>query len=184
MTPPTTQVSFGPGQGPASFDAIGWRTASSTTPLVLGFGNVLLGDDGAGVHLIERLRLEPALSAHEFVDGGTMSFNLLSYIEATASLLVVDAAELNRPPGTIALYEDAAMDAFLKSVRRRTVHEVGLIDLLDMARMQDSLPKRRALLCIQPEFVGWSETLSPPVAAAMDSAADQARAVLQRWRPA
>ena len=151
------------------------------TALILGLGNILLGDDGAGVQLIERLRTELPDSACEFVDGGTMSFSLLSYVEATNSMLVIDAAELDRAPGTIALFEGSAMDDFLKSTRRRTVHEVGLIDLLDMARLEDSLPGQRALLCIQPGTIDWGETLSPAVVEALSRAVDEARELLDRW---
>lgn len=150
--------------------------------LVLGFGNVLLSDDGAGVHLVERLRSELGSNAAEFVDGGTLSFSLLSYVEAADSMLVIDAADLSGPPGTIGLFEGAAMDEFLKSSRRRTVHEVGLIDLLDMARLQDCLPSQRALLCIQPGRIDWSEALSTPVAQALPEAVRQAAALLQRWK--
>lgn len=149
--------------------------------LVLGFGNVLLGDDGAGVHVVERLRAQLGPDAATIIDAGTLSFSLLSLIEATGSMLVIDAAELKRPPGAIQLYEGGAMDAYLKSGRRRTVHEVGLIDLLDMARLQDCLPDDRALLCIQPYRIDWSETLSEPVAAALPEACGQAAALLRRW---
>jgi hydrogenase maturation protease len=150
-------------------------------PLVMGFGNVLLRDDGAGVQLMQRLRSELTSSPCEFVDAGTMSFSLLSYVESTNSMLVLDAAELAAPPGTIVLLEGSAMDNFLKSVRRRTVHEVGLIDLLDMARMEDSLPKRRALLCVQPGEIHWGETLSPAVTAALPRALEMACDLLGRW---
>jgi hydrogenase maturation protease len=150
--------------------------------LVLGIGNTLLSDDGAGVKLVERLQSELGPEAATFIDGGTIGFALLSYVEATDSMLVIDAAELDSAPGTIALFEGDAMDRFLTSVRRRTVHEVGLIDLLDMARLQDCLPKRRALLCIQPARIDWSEALSKPVAEAFCGAVEQARALLERWR--
>jgi hydrogenase maturation protease len=156
--------------------------AATGNALVLGIGNVLLGDDGAGVKLVERLRSELGTEAATFIDGGTIGFALLSYVEATDSMLVVDAAELNGLPGTIALFEGSAMDRLLASVRRRTVHEVGLIDLLDMARLQDCLPTRRALLCVQPARIEWSESLSRPVEAAFDGAIEQARALLERWR--
>jgi hydrogenase maturation protease len=154
----------------------------SSRALVLGFGNVLLSDDGAGVRLVEQLRSEIGPIAAEFVDGGTLSFSLLPYVEATDSLLVIDAADLDSAPGTVRLLEGKAMDAFLTGSRRRTVHEVGLIDLLDMARLQDCFPSRRALLCIQPLRIDWCESLSPPVAEAMPEAARQARATLNRWR--
>jgi hydrogenase maturation protease len=150
--------------------------------LVLGFGNVLLSDDGAGVQLLEQLRSQHGPQTANFIDAGTLSFSLLPYIEAANSMLVIDAADINDRAGAIVLYEGDAMDAFLQSTRRRTVHEVGLIDLLDMARLRDCLPARRALLCIQPGRIDWSEQLSTPVAAALPEAARQASALLQRWQ--
>jgi hydrogenase maturation protease len=149
--------------------------------LVLGFGNIMLCDDGAGVRLVEHLRSELGAEA-QCIDGGTLSFSLLSYVEAADSILIIDAAELGGAPGTTRLFEGAAMDEFLKTSRRRTVHEVGLIDLLDMARLRDSLPRRRALLCIQPGRIDWCADLSAAVAEAMPDAARQARATLAQWR--
>ena len=165
------------GSGTASF-------GTHASSLVLGFGNVLLCDDGAGVQLLDRVRSELGEIAAHFIDAGTLSFSLLPYMEAARSLLVFDAANIGGAPGTIRLFEGAAMDRFLTSTRRRSVHEVGLIDLLDMARLQDCLPHRRALLCIQPERIDWSETLSAPVAEALTEASRQATALLRRWQSA
>jgi hydrogenase maturation protease len=159
-----------------------WTPPADPPTLVLGFGNVLLSDDGTGVRLVELLRSGLGTAAAEFVDGGTLSFSLLNYVEATDSMLVIDAADLNDLPGTVRLFEGAAMDEFLQSTRRRSVHEVGLIDLLDMARLQDCLPSRRALLCIQPKHLDWGEALSAPVEEALPKAARQARDTLRRWR--
>lgn len=158
--------------------------AHATPPaaLVIGFGNILLSDDGAGVQLVEKLRTDMGAGAAEFIDAGTLSFSLLSYLVARDAMLVIDAADLNAAPGTVGLFEGTLMDEFLKSSRRRSVHEVGLIDLLDMARLQDCLPLRRALLCIQPQRIDWCETLSAPVAAALTGAARMAEATLRRWR--
>src|SRR5580658_1063115 len=147
----TVASDFGRGDvetGPADYGgpSQGYRPVVSPRALVLGFGNVLLSDDGAGIRLVERLRSELGADAAEFVDGGTLSFSLLPYLEATHSMLVADAADLDREPGAIGLFEGAAMDEFLKIPRRRTVHEVGLVDLLDMARLLGCLPDRRALL--------------------------------------
>jgi hydrogenase maturation protease len=157
--------------------------ATATPPtLVLGFGNVLLSDDGAGVQLVERLRSQVGADLGNFIDAGTLSFSLLPYIEAAASMLIIDAAEINAVPGTLALFEGSKMDQFLTSTRRRSVHEVGLIDLLDMARVRGCLPSRRALLCLQPGRIDWGEQLSDPVAAAFPEATRQAVDLLQRWR--
>ncbi len=158
------------------------RSAANAAALVLGFGNVLLSDDGAGVQIVERLRTILGTDAADFIDAGTLSFSLLPYIEATGAMLAVDAADIDRPAGSIGLFEGAAMDEFLLSARRRTVHEVGLIDLLDMARLRDCLPRRRALLCIQPSRIDWSEALSAPVADALPEAVRQATALLHHWK--
>jgi len=64
------------------------------------------------------------------------------------------------------------------------VHEVGLRDLLDMARLTGSLPARRAFLGIQPGDTGWGEALSREVAAALPGAALAARRALEDWRDA
>ena len=149
--------------------------------LILGFGNILLGDDGAGVHLVALLRDGLAPGAAECLDAGTISFSLLPYVEDAEALVIVDAAELDRPPGTVQLFEGAAMDAFLSGTRRRTVHEVGVIDLLDMARLSGALPGRRALLCIQPASIDWNEALSPQVLAALPQAGREAHGLLERW---
>jgi hydrogenase maturation protease len=153
----------------------------SRTTLVLGFGNVLLSDDGAGVRVMEELRSQVDA---ECVDGGTMSFTLLGFVAAAESLLVIDAANIGQPPGTLALFEGKAMDDFLASARRRTVHEVGLRDLLDSARLLGCLPERRALLCLQPERIDWSTSLSAPVARSLVAATSRARAVLRHWQDA
>jgi hydrogenase maturation protease len=150
--------------------------------LVLGFGNVLLSDDGAGVRILGSLSSMLGPDVAHFIDAGTLSFSLLPYIESANSLLAIDAADIDGNAGTLGLYEGAAMDAFLHSTRRRTVHEVGLIDLLDMARLSDCLPARRALLCVQPGVIDWSEQLSPPVAAAVPEAVRQAASLLERWQ--
>jgi hydrogenase maturation protease len=157
------------------------RTAAASV-VVLGIGNVLLGDDGVGSRLVERLRAESEFAAATFIDGGTLSFSLLGFIETADAMLVADAAELDELPGTVRVFENEAMDRFLASSRRRSVHEVGLCDLLDMARLLDCVPRRRALLCVQPATIAWGQSLSPAVAAAFDAAAARAGSVLRNWR--
>jgi hydrogenase maturation protease len=152
-----------------------------STALVLGFGNVLLGDDGAGVRVMERLRSHVDA---ECIDGGTLSFTLLGFVETAASMLIIDAANIGRPPGALAMFQGVAMDDFLTSGRRRTVHEVGLIDLLDMARLSGCLPERRALLCLQPAHIDWSTSLSIPVERSLGEATSQAKALLEQWQQA
>jgi len=149
--------------------------------LVLGVGNPLMSDDGVGQRLLEVLAAQvPELDGVEYLDAGTLSLLLLPYVERCDALLVLDAAQLGSSPGTLRVFETAAMDEFLK-VAPCSVHEVGMRDLLDAARLTGALPARRALVGVQPALVQWGESLSPAVAAAVPGAVAAARALLEQW---
>ena len=152
--------------------------------LLLAIGNTLLRDDGAGRHVLEFLKHAQTLP-HEvsFLDGGTLSFALAADIERCHALLVLDAARFGAPPGTVRCFQGEVMDRLLKRPGR-SVHEVGLADLLDMSRLTNQLPRRRALVGIEPEIVDWGETLSKPVAAAVPAAAQMARELIATWQAA
>jgi len=150
--------------------------------LVLGIGNTLLSDEGVGVHALHYLaEHHPNLPDAELLDGGTLSFTLAAPIAAADGLIVVDAARLDQPPGTVRLFEGEAMDSFVKG-SHGSVHEVGLSDLLDMARLTGDLPSRRCLIGIQPRELGWGEQPTPEVAAALPAAAALLLEAIERWR--
>jgi hydrogenase maturation protease len=83
--------------------------------------------------------------------------------------------------GTVRVFEGAEFVAFLVS-GRRSVHEVGFADLMDIARLQDCLPANRALIGIQPEVLGWGESTGESVTAALPRAADSAVDLIRKWR--
>lgn len=151
--------------------------------IVLGIGNTLLGDEGIGVHALRALEARAAGRGDvEYVDGGTLSFTLATAIEDADRFIVLDATQLNAAPGTVKLFEDDAMDRFLGNQRKASVHEVGLIDLMVMARLAGRFPERRALIGIQPQYLDWADAPTPAVAAAIPRACDLALEVLDRWR--
>jgi len=155
----------------------------TTGILVLGIGNTLLSDEGVGVlamkALAERLRDRAGI---EFMDGGTLSFTLAGSIAEHGGLVVIDAAEMGAAPGRVDVFVGEDMDRFLGSNRKRSVHEVALIDLLAIALLEDYLPQQRALIAIQPGLVDWGDSLSPPVAAALDEVCDRAQQLIESWQ--
>lgn len=154
-----------------------------TRIIVLGVGNTLLSDEGIGVHVMERLRRDHSEPGTiDFLDGGTLSFTLAGPMAEADQLIIIDAAELKSPPGTVSLFEDDAMDDYLSRGKRRSVHEVSLVDLLAIAHLTDSLPPRRALIGIQPQRVDWGEEPSPAVAAAIPRACEMAVNLMQKWK--
>lgn len=149
--------------------------------LVLGIGNTLLADEGAGIHLLDHLRVHHAdLPGVTWLDGGTLGFVLAPRVEDCDNLIVLDAAQLGLEPGSISLFEGVDMDDFV-SHGTLSVHEVGLADLLSIARLTGRLPRKRALLGIQPQTLGWGDNPSEAVAAAIPVAAREIVDLLQRW---
>lgn len=151
--------------------------------MVLGIGNTLLQDEGAGVHAMRQLQRNfSSLAGIEFIDGGTLSFSLAGPIGDADCLLVIDAAELASPPGTVETFSGTGMDRFLGANRKRSVHEVGLLDLLAVTHLTGDLPPRRVLIGIQPETLDWGEELSPTVMAALPTVCARAQAQIQAWQ--
>jgi hydrogenase maturation protease len=157
--------------------------AGDTTTLVLGLGNTLLGDEGAGVRAIDRLQSQqPDLQGVEYLDGGTLSFTLAGPIEEADQLIVIDVAQLNQPPGVVEVFEGDEMDRFVGEGKKTTAHEVSLLDLLAIAHLSESLPPKRALIAIQPQCIDWGETLSDAVEQALPRVCDRSLELIHRWR--
>jgi hydrogenase maturation protease len=152
----------------------------SDTVLVLGVGNTLMTDDGAGPAVIAALAASGARAGVRLIDGGTCGLTLLPEIEACAALIVVDAALIDGPAGRVETYEGAAMDALLRSVKS-TAHEVAMTDLLDGARALGALPERRALVAVKPARIAVGLAPTPEIAAALPEAQAAVEALLARW---
>lgn len=149
--------------------------------LVLGVGNTILTDEGVGPWVVDRLaELNPEAPDVTWMDGGTLSFSIAASVEDAEYLIVVDATNLRAEPGTVQVFVDAEMDRVL-SQHGRSVHEVGLMDLMNMARFAGLVPRRRALVGIQPEIVDWGTEPSPRVAAAVPEAAQAVAALIKEW---
>ena len=152
-----------------------------TRTVVLGVGNTLLSDEGAGVHAMRYLadHFDELPDTH-FIDAGTLSFTLADDIASADNLLIFDAAQLGCEPGCLKVFEGDNFDTFVKS-GRRSVHEVGFVDLMDIARLQECLPEKRALVGIQPDVLGWGDTPGTCVSEAIPRAASIAFELIQRW---
>ncbi|HID06551.1 MAG TPA: hydrogenase maturation protease [Armatimonadetes bacterium] len=152
------------------------------TTLVLGIGNTLLSDEGIGVHVLAHLRDQhPDLRNVSCVDGGTLSFALAAEIQDHDQLIVIDAAQVGGKAGSVRCMEGRDMDRFLGAARR-SVHEVGLLDLMDIARLTESLPGNRALIGIQPAVLDWGASPTAAVQSAIPEAAALALELLTRWQ--
>ncbi len=148
--------------------------------LVLGVGNLLLQDEGIGIHALERLRagyeLPPGV---EFIDGGVMGLDLLPYLDGVTDLLIIDAVESGRPAGALIRLEGDAIPATL--ALKMSIHQVGLQDVLATSKLQGMAPSRIVLWGMQPACIDWGVELSVSVAAQLGDLVEAVAGELDSW---
>jgi hydrogenase maturation protease len=158
------------------------RSENTITCLVVGVGNTLLQDDGIGIHVANSLRDDSRTPPHyEVIDGGTIGLALLPDVEDADTLVIVDAADIGEAPGTVRVFLDEEVDEHL-SGKRRSVHEVAVVDLLSAASIRGARPRHCALVAVQPESIDWGLELSPDVQAAIPVACDAIHTLSRNWR--
>jgi hydrogenase maturation protease len=105
--------------------------------LVLGLGNVLMGDEGVGVHAVRALEEHPLPANVECLDGGTGGFVLLEPLQSAGRILIVDAAADGNPPGTVTRTTPRFSRDYPPTL---TAHDIGVKDLLDVFYIQGGGP--------------------------------------------
>ncbi len=147
-------------------------------PLVLGLGNVLMGDEGIGILAARRLAENGDLTARaDVVDGGTGGFQLLGMFQDHPRLILVDAAMDGRPPGTVTLLRPRFASDFPKSL---SAHDIGLRDLIEAAAMLGPLPPIDLVTVSITDLQSVSLDVSLPVWAALPEIEALVRRLLDR----
>lgn len=138
-----------------------------TKALVLGIGNLLIGDEGVGCRAATELASRFELPVNvECVDGGTAGFELLNMIDGKAHLILIDALKNDQQPGTVVMVEgEHVPKAFLA---RTTPHQLGICDVLAAAQLSDAMPESLTLYGIEPKQIDVGIGLSPEVEAGME----------------
>ena len=139
--------------------------APGRRPLVLGVGNVLMGDEGVGVHAVRRLEATDLAAKADFLDGGTGGFHLLGSFDGRERIILIDAAMDGRPPGTVTLLRPRFASDFPRSL---SAHDIGLRDLVESASLLGSLPRIDLVTVSVAELQPMTIELSPAVAGALD----------------
>lgn len=137
--------------------------------LVLGLGNPLLADDGAGLKLLEAVedRCGPGV---EYVDGGTQGLALLGYLGGRRLTVILDAVGLGAAPGAVHLLTGSDIEKF-GAHRAASAHEGNALELLSAARLLGDDPGELLIVGLEPAEVRTGVGLTAPVAAAVPQAA-------------
>jgi hydrogenase maturation protease len=105
--------------------------------LVLGLGNVIMGDEGVGVHVVRALEQHPLPTNVECLDGGTGGFTLLEPLQEAGRIILIDAAADGNPPGTVTRTTPKFSRDYPPTL---TAHDIGVKDLLDVFYIQGGAP--------------------------------------------
>jgi hydrogenase maturation protease len=133
--------------------------------LVLGLGNTLLGDLGAGIEVIHRMRrCRTRPRTIDLVRAGLVNVSLARVISQYEGLIIVESRPIGGKPGNIVELQDRKMDEFLL---QQTGDDATLADIFGLLKPAGQLPTRRALMVIQPASTQVGNGLSKPVATAL-----------------
>ena len=153
---------------------------SPAQTLILGVGNLLMSDEGVGVHVIQRLVASYQLPEQvQILDGGTLGMDLLYYLEGIENLLLIDAVQAHKEPGTLIRLEGDDVPAFLSI--KISPHQLGVPDMLAAAKLKDAYPQRIVLWGVQPERLEIGLDLSPKVESKVDTIIENILDQLQAW---
>jgi hydrogenase maturation protease len=132
--------------------------------LVLGIGNVLMGDEGVGVHVVRRLEQTDLPEHVTVLDGGTGGFQLLSELASHDPVVMIDATMDGQPPGTVSVIEPRYASDFPRTL---TAHDIGLRDLIVSATLLGQLPRMQLVTISIADVQPMQLSLSAPVEGAV-----------------
>jgi hydrogenase maturation protease len=147
--------------------------------MVVGLGNLMRTDDAVGMlsarAVAESSRLPQEI---EVVEGGTLGLDLLGILYGCSRLLVLDAVDFGAAPGTLARFDSEAIARLPTS---KSVHLLGLSDLLNVMHLMEAPAMEVVLLGVQPESTDWGTDLTPAVAQAQPRMIEHALQQILQW---
>ncbi len=150
-----------------------------TSPiLVLGVGNILLRDEGVGVHVVRALQDVALPAGVELYDGGTAGFALIDVLANRQKVIVIDAVDAGRPAGTVLRL--TPRDLGDQPGVKLSLHEVSFAETLRAAEQLGLAPREVVILGVQPQTVAYGLDLSPQIAGLIPQIVELVRAELER----
>lgn len=146
--------------------------------LILGIGNVLLGDEGIGVHCIKYLEKQKLPTNVHLLDGGTGGFHLLEYFQKYSRIIMIDATMDGNPPGTIKIISPKFSNEFPNVL---SSHDIGLKDLLETATLLGTFPQIILITVSIFEIQTMNLSLSKEVESAIPSIIEKINELLKNF---
>ena len=129
--------------------------------VVMGTGNVLMGDDGIGVHGIRALAKEELPPHVELIDGGTSALDTIQLLTNVKRLIIIDAVKGDGEPGTI--YKINPDDIKEKKGQNVSLHQLSLLESLNMAKITGNAPEEVIIIGVEPKKIALGFDLSADI---------------------
>lgn len=153
----------------------GFKESNSTKPpgggsdappgrvVVLGVGNLLLSDEGVGVHVANKLMEMDLPPEVDVVEGGTDGFRLMNVVTGAARLIVVDAVKGGGPPGSIYRFDIKDAPTYPDEYKT-SVHQIGILEVVHLSELIGEAPET-TIIGVEPKSLDMGMELSPEVKA-------------------
>ena len=129
--------------------------------LILGLGNILLGDEGVGVRVIEQLFSHPLPDEIEVIDGGTAGYELINFFEGKEKVIIVDAVKTDDTPGSVYKMDLSVVQE--DETVQLSLHQIGLKNVFKMASMMDLNPEVTLIGIVPKDYQDYNIGLSEEV---------------------
>jgi hydrogenase maturation protease len=126
--------------------------------VIIGVGNLLMKDEGIGIHAIQALEKLGLPKDIKIVDGGT-SPDLIAHTQAGEKMIIIDAAKAGGEPGTI--YRFKPEDLAAERAALASAHEMGVVENLALMGITGSKPTEVIIIGVEPGEIDWGMELSP-----------------------
>ncbi len=131
---------------------------------ILGIGNLIVADEGFGVHVVRYLEEHYEFPEHvEVRDGGTAGIYMSPFLEECHTVLVIDVVDIDAEPGSMHYYSSEDVKAG-KFSTRMSPHQLGLLEILEICKLRDAAPDMLEFYCVVPKTLETSTELSDVVA--------------------
>jgi hydrogenase maturation protease len=155
-------------------------TILQPTISVIGLGNILMQDEGVGVHAVNRFRERYRVPDFvEIVDGGTCGLDLMPVIEGRKKVLIVDAVNFDQEPGYVGQLVNDEIPARFST--KASLHHLGLMDVLSIVRLADAMPEEICLIGIQPKTIELGLDMTREMWDKLDMLVEKTVAKLNEW---
>jgi len=136
--------------------------------LILGLGNILLGDEGVGVRVAEQLISHPLPDSVEVIDGGTAGYELLNFFEGREKVIIVDAVKTEDIPGSVYKVDLSILEE--DDTMHLSLHQIGLKNVFKMASLMDINPEVTLVGIVPKDYQSYKIGLSKEVEKAIPCA--------------